>query len=145
MAPVELRLSHSDGSATWVCVLPIAVTGPEGQGPWLVHCALNTDRAHRLEDYLTKLAFRTSSRDPEPEQPPGWRRGEMKLEMPRNALTKRELEIVRLLAEDPDLRSLAQRLHLSYSTVRNHVQHILAKLGVHSISEAVACHILTTD
>ena len=62
--------------------------------------------------------------------------------VPRNTLTKRETEILRLLAEDPNLRNIAVSLHISYSTVRNHVQHILGKLGVHSISEAAAYHIL---
>ena len=35
-------------------------------------------------------------------------------------------------------KALADRLHLSLNTVRNHVQHILYKLGVHSKLEAVA-------
>jgi len=66
-------------------------------------------------------------------------------QVPRDPLTKREAEILRLLAEDPDLRKIAVSLHISYATVRNHVQHILGKLGVHSISEAVAYHILMTS
>ena len=48
-------------------------------------------------------------------------------------------------AEGRDTPDIAATLYLSYATVRNHVQHILVKLGVHSIPEAVACHILTTD
>ena len=35
-------------------------------------------------------------------------------------------------------RALATRLRLSPATVRNHVQNILEKLGVHSRLEAVA-------
>ena len=57
-------------------------------------------------------------------------------------LTVREREILRLLAEDHDLYTIANELHISYVTVRNHVQHVLAKLGVHSIMEAVACYLL---
>jgi two-component system nitrate/nitrite response regulator NarL len=33
---------------------------------------------------------------------------------------------------------MAERLHVSPATVRNHVQHILAKLGLHSRLEAAA-------
>jgi two-component system nitrate/nitrite response regulator NarL len=33
---------------------------------------------------------------------------------------------------------MAERLHVSPATVRNHVQHILEKLGVHSRLEAAA-------
>jgi DNA-binding NarL/FixJ family response regulator len=63
----------------------------------------------------------------------------------RLGLTRRESEILQLLAEDKSLHEIARETHVSYVTVRNHVQHILAKLGVHSIIEAVACHLLVRD
>ena len=53
-------------------------------------------------------------------------------------LTRRELEILRLLTEGVSTSEAAQRLHVSQSTVRNHVQNLLSKLGVHSRLEAVA-------
>jgi PAS domain S-box-containing protein len=53
-------------------------------------------------------------------------------------LTRRELEILRLLAGGANTRVMADRLHVSSATVRNHVQNIFAKLGVHSRLEAVA-------
>lgn len=53
-------------------------------------------------------------------------------------LTRRELEILRLLAGGANTKALAERLHVSGATVRNHVQNIFAKLGVHSRLEAVA-------
>jgi DNA-binding NarL/FixJ family response regulator len=53
-------------------------------------------------------------------------------------LTRRELEILRLLTEGVSTAEAAQRLHVSQSTVRNHVQNLLSKLGVHSRLEAVA-------
>ncbi len=143
--PVELRLGHPDGSSTWASVLPITVRAPDGRGPWLVHCALNTDRAHHIEDYLTKVALRASGKRQKPERRPRLRTVEERDRPPREMLTQRETEILRLLAEDRDLRNIAVSLHVSYATVRNHVQHLLAKLGVHSILEAVACHILGTD
>jgi DNA-binding CsgD family transcriptional regulator len=37
---------------------------------------------------------------------------------------------------------IGARLERSPVTVRNHVQHILRKLGAHSIAEAVARHLL---
>ncbi|MDH4038859.1 MAG: helix-turn-helix transcriptional regulator [Candidatus Krumholzibacteria bacterium] len=60
-------------------------------------------------------------------------------------LTQREREILSLLAEDATLHEIAERLGVSYATVRNHVQHILRKLGVHSILEAVAVFLLNAD
>lgn len=57
---------------------------------------------------------------------------------PSSELTRRELEILRLIASGANTRTMAQRLHVSPTTVRNHVQNILGKLGVHSRLELVA-------
>jgi PAS domain S-box-containing protein len=54
------------------------------------------------------------------------------------ALTRRELEILRLMAGGANTKVLAERLHVSPATVRNHAQNIFAKLDVHSRLEAVA-------
>ena len=53
-------------------------------------------------------------------------------------LTTREGEILTLLAEGRNVRQIAEALHISPLTARNHIQHILEKLEVHSQSEAVA-------
>jgi DNA-binding NarL/FixJ family response regulator len=53
-------------------------------------------------------------------------------------LTRRELEILRLLAAGEKTKAVAEGLHVSPATVRNHVQNILGKLGVHSRLQAVA-------
>ena len=53
-------------------------------------------------------------------------------------LTRRELEILRLVAGGENTKVMAQRLNVSQATVRNHVQNILGKLGVHSRLEAAA-------
>jgi DNA-binding NarL/FixJ family response regulator len=55
------------------------------------------------------------------------------------ALTPRERAVLACLAEGAWRRDVvAERLHLSVNTVRTHVQHLTAKLGVHSALEAVA-------
>ena len=53
-------------------------------------------------------------------------------------LGPRELEVLRLMADGTSNQALARQLHLSLNTVRNHVQHILYKLGAHSKLEAIA-------
>jgi two-component system, NarL family, nitrate/nitrite response regulator NarL len=57
---------------------------------------------------------------------------------PAEALTLRELEIVRLIDEGHSNKQIAQRLCIELSTVKNHVHHILGKLGVQRRSEAAA-------
>jgi PAS domain S-box-containing protein len=53
-------------------------------------------------------------------------------------LTRRELEILRLIAGGANTRVMAERLRVSPATVRNHVQNLLGKLQVHSRLEAAA-------
>lgn len=53
-------------------------------------------------------------------------------------LTRREMEILRLLTNGANTRTMAEQLHISPATVRNHVQNVLGKLGVHSRLEAAA-------
>jgi len=53
------------------------------------------------------------------------------------ALTAREQQILQLLAEGLAATAISRRLYISLATVRNHTQHILAKLGMHSKLEAV--------
>jgi PAS domain S-box-containing protein len=54
------------------------------------------------------------------------------------ALTPREREVFRLVATGANTRAIATELRVSPATVRNHVQSLLGKLGVHSRLEAVA-------
>jgi PAS domain S-box-containing protein len=55
-----------------------------------------------------------------------------------SSLTPRELEVLRLLATGANTRSAAEQLGVSPATIRNHVQNLLGKLGVHSRLQAVA-------
>ncbi len=51
-------------------------------------------------------------------------------------LTDREREVLALIARHFTTAEIAARLGLSKTTVRTHVEHILAKLGVRSRREA---------
>jgi two-component system nitrate/nitrite response regulator NarL len=53
-------------------------------------------------------------------------------------LTKRERDVLMLLADGAGQKAIAADLVLSPKTVATHIQRILAKLGVHSRAEAVA-------
>ncbi len=56
---------------------------------------------------------------------------------PAEALTDRELEVLRLTAKGMTNREIAARLHISIRTVQVHLSHIFRKLGVGSRTEAV--------
>jgi DNA-binding NarL/FixJ family response regulator len=53
-------------------------------------------------------------------------------------LTRRELEILRLLACGMDHLEIARDLVIAAKTVEKHIEHILLKLGVHSRAQAIA-------
>src|SRR3954447_1395569 len=57
---------------------------------------------------------------------------------PHPALTPRQSEILRLLAQGRSTEQIAQQLHLSKETVRNHIRRLFKALGVHTRLEAVA-------
>jgi PAS domain S-box-containing protein len=53
-------------------------------------------------------------------------------------LTPRQAEVLELLERGRSTRQIADELHLSIETVRNHVRHVMHALGAHSRLEAVA-------
>ena len=53
------------------------------------------------------------------------------------ALSRRELEVLTLIAEGMGNKAIAERLFISENTVKNHVRNIHEKLQVHSRMEAV--------
>jgi two-component system, NarL family, response regulator LiaR len=57
---------------------------------------------------------------------------------PGHDLTKREREVLALLVEGLSNKQIADKLVVSPSTIKSHVSHILAKLGVASRTEAAA-------
>ena len=56
---------------------------------------------------------------------------------PGPALTDRELEVLKLVAQGMSNREIAGELYISENTVKNHVRNILEKLHLHSRMEAV--------
>jgi DNA-binding NarL/FixJ family response regulator len=76
------------------------------------------------DELLARVRVRLPAREAAPPRP--------------SDLTKRELEVLRLLAEGLSQKEIAAELVISSKTVAAHVQHVLGKLGVHSRTQAVA-------
>jgi DNA-binding NarL/FixJ family response regulator len=79
-----------------------------------------------LEEVVKLLRYASSRREEEIEA----RRSVEKL-------TPREVEVLEALAEGLGSEEIAQRLHISLRTERNHMANILSKLGVHSQLQAL--------
>ncbi|GAA1558800.1 MULTISPECIES: response regulator [Streptomyces] len=61
-----------------------------------------------------------------------------RMRTPTEALTKRELEVLQLVADGLSNQQISKRLFLSQATVKSHLVHVYAKLGVDSRTAAVA-------
>ncbi|ORT58268.1 response regulator transcription factor [Streptomyces sp. CB03238] len=61
-----------------------------------------------------------------------------RMRTPAEALTKRELEVLQLVGEGLSNQQISKRLFLSQATVKSHLVHVFAKLGVDSRTAAVA-------
>lgn len=131
--PATICIDHKNSSWHWLRILSIPLWSEDGKQLSLVDCALDVDRAKAMEDYFSRVLART----------PGDLVKANRRRSPH--LTPREQEILEELALDHDAASIAANRHLSYPTVRNHVQHILNKLDVHSIVEAIAWYLVGQD
>jgi LuxR family maltose regulon positive regulatory protein len=55
-----------------------------------------------------------------------------------DALSDRELEVLRLMATGARYKEIAEQLVISLNTVRHHIRNIYGKLGVHRRRQAIA-------
>jgi PAS domain S-box-containing protein len=120
----EMATRTKAGRPVWLDISILVVPGTRPDVTTTVHLFRDVTTAHEVEALVReRLAqMRPSSDD---SQPP-------------SDLTPRELTILRLIAGGASTRAMAEKLHVSPVTIRNHVQHILGKLGLHSRLEAAA-------
>ena len=116
----DMRTRTKSGSPVWINISILAIPGNGGVDALTVHLFRDVTATKEL---LTLVHARLTD--------PG-------AASPGEPLTRREAEILRLVASGANTRTMAEQLHVSPATVRNHVQSILDKLGVHSRLEAVA-------
>lgn len=116
----DMRARTKTGQPLWLNVSTLAVRPDSGDRSVMIH--LFRSAAPRSD----RPAVATAPSSPA-------------LPDPAAALTRREREVLRLLVGGANTRIAAERLGVSLSTVRNHVQNLFGKLGVHSRLEAVAC------
>lgn len=136
-------LTHTkSGDELWVSVAIIVL--PRKHQALTVHLLRDiTDqrRDHEmLEKILSALGIERASQDKTPDHVSPIRSAAPYVRSPDLllTLTRREGQVLALLAEGLSSADIAARLDLSILTVRKHVQNALRKLGVHSKAQAVS-------
>jgi PAS domain S-box-containing protein len=119
----DMRTRTKGGRPLWINVSILRAKGERGV-PLTIHLFRDVTATKEL------LALVRERLAPAPAPSPG--------DPEPTALSRRELEVLRLMTEGLDTGAVAERLHVSRATVRNHAQNIFAKLGVHSRLQAVA-------
>ena len=122
----EIATHTRSGLTRWLSVSIIVLPGRGAKSGLTVHLVHDVSEQRRMEMRAERvLASVASAAPPADNDDMGAR------------LTKRELEVLRLLASGLSNGQIAETLGVSPTTVRNHVEHLLSKLGVHSKLEAV--------
>ncbi len=132
----DVKVRTASGRPRWVNISIIGIAVDTGQPEMpvaVVHFFRDIESKKQAETFATEVAawarqlsIPANGAQAEPSETP--------LPMP---LSRREHQVLELMAQGCDTDSIAARLVIGKSTVRNHIQRILNKLGVHSRLEAV--------
>lgn len=132
-SPLKLRLLSSSGERKWVTVTPMVVAGLLHDSPLLVHLfeeITEGDTEPASESLRSVLAANSATippAQPEPSGPP----------VETRILSRRELEVLRLMAQGWDTQRIADELGISRHTVRNHIRNLRQRLNASTKLDAV--------
>lgn len=124
----------SEGEIKWLNI-SVAVLR-NGVSPFLVlHMFRDVTHRRRIEDFAQKASVAIRQLLNEVKVEPGYEAGSRPTSLPK--LSRREAEVLRLLAASLTTRQIADALGIKPVTARNHITRLLNKLGVESRLQAV--------
>jgi PAS domain S-box-containing protein len=139
---IRLEMRARDGGRFPVGVTFLVLPGPGGKT--IAHLLDDASREERMRQTLREVRRLVQelgvSRSPGalPAAPPPGRRTHAGAAVDLSVLTRREIEVLRLLAEGLSTDAIGTRLGVSRLTARNHIQHAVRKLGLRTRAQAVA-------
>lgn len=128
----DLQVRAKTGEFRWLNITVFALQGPENGSVRIVHLFRNVTQTkddERFFEQLLEIARRYHNLPADSES--------QGASVAASALTRREREVLSLLAQGLTTAEISQHLSISPYTARNHIQRILQKLQVHSRLEAV--------
>ena len=127
----SVRVTTKNDEKRWIKITHLLIPSKTPDVGMLVHIFFDVTEDVQAKQLITKLSDWISTNRDLSFPPP----------IPSNdvfeLLTERELEVLKLLASGITTEDISNQLEITSNTVRNHIQHILEKLGVHSRLEAV--------
>ena len=131
VATRDLQIRARDGHDLWVNMSTASAPNRWDRHVALIHIFRDVSPQRALERETRRLVAESALSG----SPSGTRRADATPAF-RASLTERELQVLALLATGASTTEISSRLSISTATVRNHVHHVLDKLGVHSRLEA---------
>ena len=133
----DLLTRTKGGAAVWINVSILLLKAKRSPSPLVIHLIRDVSERRRVEGLArravetlrdfgagpTEVIGRPSSPDLRP--------------TPLPSLSRRELQVLQLLASGLDSREIAENLGVSPITARNHITHVVSKLGARNRLEAV--------
>jgi PAS domain S-box-containing protein len=131
----DVLARRKDGSDVWVNVSVMVLRGERARRPYVLHLVRDVTERRRVEQLARRAmdALRElSSAGAGGEGGPADARP-----VPAPALPRRETQVLRLLALGLTTEQIAANLGISPITARNHVTHVVSKLGAKTRLQAV--------
>jgi PAS domain S-box-containing protein len=130
-------LTHSKaGDPVWINVSIVAIPARRKEFNTVVHIFRDITRRKRseelIQEFISTIKMNNQAQQRTPSAEPTPLEHNSKL-----SLSRRERQVLRLVAEGASISAITKELYISWATVRKHIQNILNKLGLHTKLEAV--------
>ncbi len=130
----DLKVPTLKGEQWFTVTVIVMYVSNNGRLPYTIHILRNIDLYKRIDSLLRDYVLSESRRSRETPISIAARNGALPQ---ASNLTKRELEILKLVAKSETSQTIGEKLNISPITVDNHMQNVLKKLNAHSRLEAV--------
>ncbi len=125
------------GAEVWINVSILLLKVKRTQSPLIIHLIRDVTERRRVEGLARRAVESLRELSTEQRQTAGQAAGPDTRPTPLPALSRRELQVLQLLASGLGTRQIADDLGVSPITARNHITHVVSKLGVRNRLEAV--------
>jgi LuxR family transcriptional regulator, maltose regulon positive regulatory protein len=132
---LTLKATGDNAHAVELLKRVLSMAEPEGyfriftdMGVTMTALLKEAEQQNQPRSFIERLLSECEKKNPRSPMPAG---------LLREPLTAREMEILKLLANDLSNNEIGQKLVLSIGTVKTHAHHIYAKLGVNTRAQAI--------